>query len=83
MIKESIFEKVQKILVEELDVDKEEVTPDSRLISDIGLSSVEVMNLIASVEKVFSIKIHEKLLRTFVTTQDIVDCIAARLEGEA
>ena len=81
MTREDIFEGIQEILSEELDIDKDEVQLGSNLINDIGLSSVEVMNLIASVEKAFSIRISEKLLRTFVTTQDIVDCIAAKLEG--
>lgn len=83
MTKESIFEKVQEIFAEELDIDKEEVQPGSKLISDIGLSSVEILSLIARIEKTFSVRISEKLLRTFVTTQDIVDCIAARLEDKA
>lgn len=82
MTNELILEKVQKIFAEELDIDREEVQPDRRLVSDIGLSSMELLSLIAEIEKVFSLRISEKQLRTFVTTQDIVDCITANRKGK-
>jgi len=80
---EYIFKEVRHILVEELDVDAEDIQPESELVSDIGLSSVEIMNLVFRLEKSFSIRISERLLRTFVTTQDIVNCVYAKLEGKA
>ena len=77
MTKETTFEKVQEIFSKELDIDKEEIKLDSSLVSDIGLSSVELLTLIAEIEKTFSFRISEKQLRTFVTTQNLVECIIA------
>lgn len=83
MTNDAIFEKMREIFAEELDIDKEEVRPDSGLVSDIGLSSVELLMLIEAVEKAFSVRISEKMLRTFVTVQDLADCVAACLKGTA
>ena len=81
MTNELILEKIKEIFADELDIDKEEVQLDSRLVNDIGLSSIELLSLIASIEKVFSFRISEKQLRTFVTVQDLLDCVATNHKG--
>lgn len=83
MSNEEILNKVQQIIAEDLDMDTEEVQADSNLINDIGLTSMDLLNLIASLEKAFSIRIPEKLMRTFVSVQDVVDCIFAKTEEKA
>ena len=82
MTKESIFEKVREIIAKEASIDKEQVQPDSGMMSDIDLSSIEVLKLVAELEDEFSIRIPEKQLRSLVTVQDFVDFIAENAEGK-
>ena len=82
MTKDLIFEKLQAIIADEADMEKEEITADSRLVNDIGLTSVEILNATAEIEKTFSVRISEKMLRAFVIVQDIVNCIDNLLEGK-
>lgn len=80
MTKESIYKEIRDAISNELDIPREEIQLESKLISDIGISSMELLNLMAILEKKFSIRISERQLRYFVTVQDIVDCIANSLE---
>ena len=77
MTKESVFEQIQEILAEMTDMEKEEIKPDSKMIYDIGLSSVELLSLLATIESGFSIRIPEKAIRTFVTVRDIADYVGS------
>jgi len=83
MTKDFIFEKLQDILEEELDLEQDEIQADSRLIQDLGLTSMDILSIISSAEKAFAVKIPERLLRTFVSVQDVVDCIFAKAEEKA
>ena len=83
MAKEIVFEKLRKLIAETADMEKEEILPDSEMIYDIGLSSVEILSLLVAIENEFSIRIPEKAIRTFVTVQDVADYVASRVEKEA
>ena len=77
MTKESVFEQIQEILAEMTDMEKEEIKPESKMIYDIGLSSVELLSLLSTFEEKFSLRIPEKAIRSFVTVQDIADYVAS------
>ena len=54
----------------------EEITADSEVIEDLGISSMDVLFLIASLEEEFKIKVPEKQLRQIVTVGDVAEIIA-------
>ena len=82
MSAQEIFEKVRDILADTADLEPEEILPEKNMMNELDLTSMDIMTAIAEFEKEFSIKIPEKMLRTFVTVQDVADCIADVL-GEA
>jgi len=55
--KEEVFSKVQAALVDALGVDEEEVTPEARLIGDLGAESIDFLDIVFRLEKAFDIKI--------------------------
>jgi len=55
--RDEIFTKVQGVLVDALGVDEEEVTPKARLSADLGAESIDYLDIVFRLEKVFSIKI--------------------------
>ena len=75
-----IFEKVREIIADSADLEAESILPEKSLMNDLDLTSMDIMTMIADFEKAFGIRIPEKVLRTFVTVQDVMDCIAAKLE---
>ena len=55
--KEEVFSKVQLALVDALGVDDEEVTPQARLVGDLGAESIDFLDIVFRLEKAFDIKI--------------------------
>lgn len=55
----------------------EEVHLDSELVDDLGISSMDVMFVISSLEEEFHVKISEKEIRRMYTVGDVVDTIVS------
>lgn len=53
-----------------------EITADSELIEDLGITSMDVLYLISSLEEEFSVKVPEKAIRKMVTVGDVAETIA-------
>lgn len=77
MSKKEILEKV--ICLFATMTDEEEITEESEIIDDLGLSSMDVLFLVSSMEAEFDMKIPEVLVQEMVTINDVVDIIAERL----
>ncbi|WP_028388541.1 acyl carrier protein [Legionella fairfieldensis] len=54
---DSVYPKVREIIADVLVIDEEEVSLNSRLISDLGAESIDFLDLVFQLEKEFSIKI--------------------------
>ncbi len=54
---EEVFEKVREALVDALGVDEEEVTKDATLVGDLGAESIDFLDIVFRLEKVFEIEI--------------------------
>jgi len=57
MTAEQIYPKVQQVLEDALGVDAEEITPKAALIEDLGMESIDALDIVFRLEKAFSIKI--------------------------
>ncbi len=55
--------------------DAEEVTADSEILDDLGISSMDVLVLISSMEEEFKIRVPEKRIRRLVTVGDAAEMI--------
>jgi len=55
--RDEIFQQVQEVLVDALGVDEDEVTPQATLIGDLGAESIDFLDIVFRLEKVFGIKI--------------------------
>jgi acyl carrier protein len=55
--KDEIFEKIRNALVEALGVDEDEVKPEATLVGDLGAESIDFLDIVFRLEKVFNIKI--------------------------
>jgi len=54
---EEVFEKIKEALVDALGVDDDEVTPEARLITDLGAESIDFLDIVFRMEKAFNIKV--------------------------
>jgi len=68
-----VFDKVKDIIVSQLEIDAEKVTPDASFIEDLGADSLDVVELITAFELEFDVEIDEDKLESIKTVQDVVD----------
>ena len=69
------FEKLRDIIVEVLNVDETEVTMESTFIDDLGADSLDVFQIIMSIEEDFDIEIPNEEAEKIVTVGDAVEQI--------
>ena len=67
-----MFEKIKKLLVEEMGIDEKLITPDAKLIADLELNSLELAEFILSCEEEFKVSIEDNDLKKLVCINDIV-----------
>jgi acyl carrier protein len=70
-----VFEKVKKIIVEQLGVEEEEVNMESSFIDDLGADSLDIVELIMALEEEFDIEIPDSEAEKIATVGDAVDYI--------
>jgi acyl carrier protein len=76
----SVFERIKKIVVEQLGVDEAEVTPSSSFVDDLGADSLDLVELIMALEEEFSkpgkkMEIPDEDAEKIATIQDAIDYI--------
>ncbi|WZL81512.1 acyl carrier protein [Vallitaleaceae bacterium 9-2] len=71
------FSKLQDIIVEELGVDAEEVTMEATFADDLGADSLDLFELVMSIEDTFGVAIPNEELANIKTVKDAVDYIEA------
>ncbi|HTZ38539.1 MAG TPA: acyl carrier protein [Syntrophales bacterium] len=71
----SIEEKVIEIIVEQLDVTREECVPEAAFIEDLGADSLDLVELIMAMEENFGIEISDEELQKIRTIQDAITYI--------
>ncbi len=70
-----VFEKVKSIIVDQLDVEEEKVTPDANIQEDLGADSLDIVDLVMSFEEEFDIEIPDDQVENIKTVGDIVKYI--------
>ena len=75
----TILQRVMNLFATIADMD-EEITKESELLEDLGISSMDVLLLLSGIEEEFSIKISEKETRKIYTVGDVADIIAAKVK---
>lgn len=74
-----VFEKVRTILVGQLGVDEEKVTMEASISDDLGADSLDVVDLIMSLEEEFDVEIPDEDVENMKTVGDVVKYIEAKL----
>lgn len=75
-----MFEKIKSILVDELQLNESDITPEAELVNDLGINSLELADLVMVCEEKFNIEIKDEDIRKFLTVGDIVDYLSAIAE---
>ncbi|MBR1739882.1 MAG: acyl carrier protein [Ruminococcus sp.] len=75
-----VFDKIREIIVEQLDVDEDKVTTEASITEDLGADSLDVVDLVMSIEESFDLEIPDEEVENIKTVGDIVKYIEAKTE---
>ena len=79
MNKQLIIDKVNNLLVEEFEIDKELLTPEASLKSDLEIDSLDFVDIVVLIDREFGFKPKAEELKTVKTLQDFYDYIEAHV----
>ncbi len=79
MSETEIYEKVQKIVAEQLGVDASEVTPQASFANDLGADSLDTVELVMALEEEFDVEIPDEAAEEIATVQAAVDYISNKV----
>ncbi len=68
-------DRVIELILENLDVDAEKVKPEAKFIDDLGVSSMDLWELVLVMEDEFDLEVPDEDLEKIVTIQDAMDFI--------
>ncbi|HOJ28679.1 MAG: acyl carrier protein [Spirochaetes bacterium] len=74
------FEKIKKIIVDQLGVDESEVTLQASFVDDLGADSLDTVELVMALEEEFGIEIPDEDAEKLLTVEDVVKYIEAKLQ---
>ena len=87
MAEKTTEEKVKDIIVEQLGVNPEQVTPQASFIEDLGADSLDIVELVMAFEEEFSVEVPDEDAEKLQTVGDVINYIKERAKtpggGEA
>ena len=77
-----VFEKLKDIIVDQLGVEKDDVAMDANIQEDLGADSLDIVDLITTIEDEFELSIPDEAVENIKTVGDIVNYIEANTSAE-
>lgn len=77
---ENVQEEVKNLIAEIVEIEPEKIEPEARFVEDLGMDSMMALEILASVEKKYSIKIPEENLMKMNNLKQIIELIAQFLD---
>ena len=75
-----VLEKVKAILSEQFDVEEDSITPDTNLSEDLEADSLDVVDLLMSIEDEFEIEVPDEEMENIKTVDQLVKYIEANMK---
>ena len=75
-----VFDKIKDIIVEQLDVEEDAVTMEASITDDLGADSLDVVDVVMSIEESFDVEIPDEEVENIKTVGDIVKYIENKVE---
>ena len=84
MTDQEIIDKTNKVFEESFEIEKERLVPEAQIFTDLGLDSLDIVDLIVALQNTFGVKIrNEEKVRDIRTLNDIYRFISSIKSEEA
>ena len=78
MTEQEIIDKTNKVFEESFEIEKERLVPEAHIFTDLGLDSLDIVDLVVALQSAFGVKIrNEEKVRDIRTLQDIYQFISS------
>ena len=74
-----MFDKVRDIILEYVDLPKDEIKPETKFLADMAMNSLDIMTMVGQMEDEFDVTIETEDLNDIFTVQDLVDYLNERV----
>ena len=81
MSRQEIEEKVREFLIEDLEIDEEKIVPEGKLKDDLGMDSLDFVDIVVIVEKKFGFKIKPEEMAGITTLKQFCDYIESKVNN--
>jgi len=75
MKKTEIIENINKLLIEDFEIDSNIISPNVKIVEELGIDSLDFVDIVVFIEEVFNIKLGADDFKNVVTLQDFYDLI--------
>ncbi|MDY6318315.1 MAG: phosphopantetheine-binding protein [Prevotella sp.] len=79
MTRKEIEDKVRAFLIDDLEIDEDKIKDDAQLKADLGIDSLDLVDIVVIVEKNFGFKIKPEEMKEVVTLKDFCDYIERKV----
>ena len=76
-----IIEKVNQFLIEDIEIEQELIQPEASLTKDLGIDSLDVVDIVVIIEQVFSVKIKGEELKDVKTLGNFYDFVEDKIKN--
>ncbi len=81
VISQDVYERLRKIVAEQLGVDEEQIVPEASFVEDLNADSLDLVDLIMTLEEQFGMEIPDEDAEKIATVQDAMNYIEEHYEG--
>ena len=81
-VRNMVFDTIKEILADQLELDPEEITLESDFVQDLGADSLDLVDLVMSIEDEFGVEVPDEAIEGLTTVGDAVKFIQARTGDE-
>ena len=76
---EEITQIVKKVIAEQLDIGEEEIKPEASLLNDLGADSLDIVEMVMTMDDEFQMEISDEEAEKIQTVQEAIDYICEKL----
>lgn len=81
MNKQEIIEEINKFLIDEIEIDESVIKPEANLYNDLGIDSLDFVDIVVIVEKIFGFKIRGDEMKDIITLNQFYDYVNEKVTG--
>lgn len=78
MQKEEVIAKINELLIEEFEIEKDQIVPEENMLETLEIDSLDLVDVVVLIEQHFGFKIDTEEMADIVTLQQFYDYVAER-----